>query len=122
MSLKHYVEFYFPGIIVMESSILKIKSRKEEFKIPDGAYGYRFFDKEEVKIKGEILEGRRKNWSGTYYFGEVLSLKELKERFPDEDTLIHNMEMNDWEQIVRTTRGIFQPFEKGDKIIKNLEE
>ena len=118
--LKHYVEFYYPGSLVAETEVKQIKNRKERFKIPEYAFGYRFFDKEEVEVKGETLTGRRKNWSGMHYFGEVMSLKEVKEQrlsIRGSKTLIRNMEGNGWKRVVKTRCGNFQPFEKRDRLV-----
>lgn len=117
MSLKHYIEFFYCGILVSETSIEKIKGRRKDFKVPKGSYGYRYFDQEEIKQGDEILTGKRKNYSGIHYFGEVLSLKEVKEKFPHEKILIRNMEGNNWERVVKTNMGNFQPFSKRDKLI-----
>lgn len=117
MSLKHYVEFFYCGILVSETEAKQIKSRKEEFKIPKGSYGCRYFDREEVKRGGETLIGKKKNYSGMYYLGKTMSLEEVKEEFPRENILIRNMEGNGWKHVVKTRMGNFQPFHKRDRII-----
>ncbi|MEE9510396.1 MAG: hypothetical protein V3V81_07880 [Candidatus Bathyarchaeia archaeon] len=119
--LKHYVEFFYCGSFFSETDVKLIKNRRELFTIPKGCYGYRFFDREEAEQKGEMLWGKKKNYSGIYYFGEVMSLKEVKEQrlsIRGSKMLINNMEGNGWKRIVKTRMGNFQPFSKRDKIIE----
>jgi hypothetical protein len=63
--LKHYVELLYPGIIVPETSVKAVASRDVPPKMDKSAYGYRFFDQEEVTWR-ELLTrfGRRCHYCG----------------------------------------------------------
>jgi len=117
MSLKHYVTFYYPGSFVNEEETKLISSRRDEVEIPRGSFGYRFFDRTETELNGEMLKGKPKNHSGMYYLGRKMSLAEVKKELPKERILISNMEGNNYKYVVKTIRGNFQPFEKRDKVI-----
>ncbi len=119
--LKHYVEFLYPGIFFVDTSIREVKTRnyKNLQRIPKGCFGFRYFDKEEIKKSGEILEGRKKNISGTYYFGEVYPINRIKKEYPKERILIGNIERNSrTKTAIKTRCGNWQIFSKGDRIIK----
>ena len=113
---KHYIEFYFQGTIFAETSVKEIKDRNEHITPPKGCYGYSFFDREEVSVNGEMLFGKPKNQSGTTFFGEKYSLDEVKKQFPQEKILISNLESNDYKYVVKTIRGNWVFFNKGDKV------
>lgn len=117
--LKHYVEFSYPGAFFSEHSIKEIAERKPELvNAPEDAFAYRFYDREEVEVDGELLCGERKNFSAFTYFGKVYSLEEVKAEFPQYTTLINNMECNGWNKVVRTRRGNWQPLGEGDIVIE----
>lgn len=116
--LKHYVIFYYPGSLFNEEETKLISSRKDKIEIPKGSFGYRFFDRTEVELDGEALTGKRSNYSVMYYLGRKMSLAEVKRELPTEKILIRNMEGNNYKYMVKTIRGNFQPFKKGDKIIR----
>ena len=116
--LKHYVTFLYPGIFLSEESSKEVKSRDEKFEVPKTCFAYYFWDREEQEIRGEILKGEAKNKSGLFYFGELMTVKDVEEKLPKERVLLSNMRSNNWDKIVRTRRGNFQPFNKGDKILQ----
>ena len=117
MSLKHYVIFYYPGSLMNEEEIKLISDRRNKIEIPQGSFGYRFFDRTEVVLDGEELTGKPKNYSCMHYLGRKMSLAEVKKELPNEKILIRNMEGSNYKYMVKTIRGNFQPFKKGDKII-----
>ena len=56
----------------------------EKLKTEDGVFAFRFFDQNVHECEdGEILKGSPKNFSPTYYIGELFTLEELHERFGD---------------------------------------
>lgn len=116
--LVHYVEWFYPGIIVTETSSEKIKSRDKLPPVPEHAFGYRFFDREEVKKGKEVLLGTCKNYSPKYYFGEEMTLSQVKDKMPKENILIRNMECNGYKKIVHTQYEQYFPLEKKDKVVK----
>jgi hypothetical protein len=117
--LKHYVEFYFPGSFFSETSVKEVTSRSAPVDIPKGAYGYCFYSQEEIEQGGEILVGKVKDRSPMTYFGEILTLEQVKALEPawDYRILVSYMENNKWERVVRTVRGGFQPLREGDRVV-----
>ena len=117
--LVHYVELFFPGTLFAESAIEKIKNRRAKFKIPKNCFGFRFFDKEEVKAPdtNETLEGKPKNHSGMYFIGTRYTKKEVASKFPKQKILIANIQSNHWIAAVKTRVGNWQGLEKGDKVL-----
>lgn len=119
--LKHYVEFLYPGILFSETSVREVKTRqyKKLKKIPKECFGFRYFDKEEIKKCGDILRSKEKNWSGLYCFGEVYTLDRVKKEYPNEKILIGNIDRNSRTgKAIKTRRGNWILFEKNDRIIE----
>ena len=102
---KTYVEFLFPGILVLGTEAFPVENRDAEITPPSGCLGYRFFDRLEETIGGETLIGEEKNYSPTVYFGEEYSIERVRKDFPTEYVLIGNMENNHIHRAVRTYRG-----------------
>lgn len=116
--LKHYVEFLHPGIIVTENSSEEVNHQNPDLiKLPEGAFGFRFYDRQEKKSEGELLVGKPKNHSHWFMQGEVLTLIDVRLSFPDKKTLISNMERNKIRRVCKTKFGQFVPLEKEDTII-----
>lgn len=65
--LKHYVIITFLNPI--RSKVIEVKERNENFlDLPEGVATYRFFDRNEIIAEdGELLIGRKKNFSETIY-------------------------------------------------------
>jgi len=60
--LKHYVEFFYPGSFFSESSFEEVSHRDfDQIVMPEGAFAFHFFDREEVEQDGELLTGKCKN-------------------------------------------------------------
>ena len=91
--LKHYVEFTFlnqpHSIIFTEHTIVEIAERNDALVvIPYGAYCYRFFDRTETVVEGELLRGENKNFSPmTYFCAEEYSIIDAKELYPAQKEL-----------------------------------
>lgn len=118
--LVHYVEFFYPGIILAETEERRIDKRDPKLvTLPDGAFAYRFFDRTEVKENGELLVGSKKNFSTYTFFGKLYTLEEVKEQFPECETLIRNMECNGYTKVVKTRLDNWQPFHDGDIVIES---
>lgn len=117
--LKQYIEFFYPGLFVSESSEQEVADRTPPVELPKGAYGYRFFARSEVTHDGETLRGQPKDYSGMTYYGEVMTLEEVKALTPSGDyrILVSNMECNGWGRVVRTVRGQFMPLNDGDSVV-----
>lgn len=122
--LKQYVQFLFPGLIVSNISTRPVPDRQAISDLPVGAYGYRFFDREEIMQGDEWLLGKEKNYSPYIYFGEALTVEDV-ERLNGGDArlsgeyriLLSNMRGNGYSRVVRTIRGSFHPLNKGDVVI-----
>ena len=116
--LKHYVEIFYPSSPFYKSEVKEIEERNPELiDIPDDAFGYRFFDSTEVITDGKMSTGEKKNISCMTYFGTAYTLDEIKEKFPQEKTLISNMELYKWKYLVKTRCGNWKVMEKGDQAI-----
>lgn len=120
--LKHYVTFLFPGSFYPEETIVQIDSRESTFDIPGNCFAYYLWDRIEVVQGDETLYGERKNKTGRFYFGEVLTIDDVKSKYPESKILISNMEMNNWKKIVRTRRGNFQPIEAADTVLTGFPD
>ena len=116
--LKQYIEFFYPGSFVSETSTQEVVDRTPPDELPKGAYGYRYFAQSEVTQDGETLCGKPKDYSGTTYYGDVMTLEQVKALTPSSDyrILVSNMECNGWERVVRTIRGQFMPLHAGDSV------
>ncbi len=117
--LKHYVEILYRGMLFDETDKRKVKSRDaSKVKVPKEAYGFRFFDLEEIVKGNETLVGEPKNYSGIFYFGKVMTLEDVEREMPKEDSLLWNMKNNGYKKVIKTRSGNFKPFfEKKDKVL-----
>lgn len=108
-NIKHFVKFFYPGSFMSEESIEEINDRND-IEVPKYAFCYQFFD----EIGGETI-----NKTGRYYFGEVLNIEQVKTLNTDGklDILIANMGYNNWDQVIKTRAGNYQPFEDNDKCV-----
>ena len=115
---KQYVEFLYPGALVPESEVREVPNREASVEVPKGCFAYKFFERQETESEdGEVLLGRPRNYSGTHYFGKVMSLDDVKREMPNQRTLISNMEGNGWDRVVQTRRGNYQPFTEQDVLV-----
>lgn len=117
--LKHYVRFYYTGVLFSETSTIEVKARKYKgIRAPTACFGFRFFDVEETKINRKVLRGDEENFSGMYYFGTVYTLNQIKKRFPTEKILIRNIKRTNTKKAVKTRCGNWQSFQKRDRVIR----
>jgi len=117
--VKVYVEFLFQENVSSDVAEKEVSNRKEVVKLPKGAYGYRFFDREEIEENGDITFGAKKNHSGVTYFGREYTLAQVKRNFPEERFLAAMMESNGYTKAVRVPSGQFYPLANSD-IVKRL--
>lgn len=109
---KTYIEYFYPGSFVSETSIEEVKDRTITKDIPKGAYCFRFFDREEIEVNGEVLRGKAKNHSKEYYpDAELYDVERVMREVTNPSILIRNMEGNGWKQVVKSRRGNFQPYD-----------
>jgi hypothetical protein len=116
---KLYVEFLFPGNVVSDISEKEVGSRKEAIKLPKGAYGYRFFEREETGPDDDITYGAKKNHSGVIYYGAEITLTQLKKEMPGKHAFISMMEKNGYKRAVKTILGQLFPLANSDSV-KNV--
>lgn len=118
-----YIEYIIAAGFFNESTVKSVDSRRASNidldEIPRRCFAFRFFDQEETTVKGEVLTGDPKNYSGMYYVdGEIKTVEDLKAHPRKYKTLISNMQTNNWPKVVKCNTGNFQPFnDKKDKII-----
>lgn len=115
--LVHYVEFFYPGIIVSETSTQKIENRQKIINAPRNAYAYRFFDREEIMQDGELLQGKPKDYSGTFYLGGKIKTKEQILQEEPTSILASNMRCNKIERVVITKWGQAMTLHPEDKAL-----
>jgi hypothetical protein len=126
MATVHYVTWDYPGLVFPEEKSESIATRDvEALTIPDGVYAFRFWDREERLVNGEVLKGAAKNRSGRYVLGVVYSLDEIKDNIPqlgesDHRVLLTNMEVNKYAHVVRCPAGNWQPLLDTDVLIPGI--
>lgn len=119
---KYFVTFYYPDAFVGENCVREIDYRflrdtldRDESK---GAYGFSFHSVNYVYIDDKEYKSEEFDQIGIFFIdGKLFTLKQIKEKFPGEYTLLANMEGNRWKKVVRTNGGWFLPFEENDQII-----
>lgn len=112
-----YIEYFYVGSFFSESSTAVVENRNRPENIPGNAFAYRFFDREEMVVDGEKLMGSPKNYSGTTYFGEEMTLDDVIKNVPNSEILQSNMRSNGYKTVVKTRRGNFQPVQQGDTVL-----
>ncbi len=117
---KHRVTYYYPGSFVANLSNQDIVDRYSIGKIPKGCYGLSVTDFTEVLIDGETIRGKETNESGMVFFGQKMDAEDVKNENDQEgkyDILLSNMRCNDYEFVVKTRSGWFQPVREGDVVL-----
>jgi len=114
-----YIEFYFPGVPSDKTSVKEVKSRdSKDVSVPDGAFGFRFFDLMSTNEGGVKMVSDKLNISPMHYYGgRITTLDEVRRVMLDAYTLISNMEDNRYARyarIIQCRTGNFKPFEDGD--------
>lgn len=113
--MKHFIEIMYPSIFHATYSEEEIEERNpKSVKLPDGAEGFRFFDKNE--------EEEKVNYTGWYYVGRKYTVEEVESMFSEEERghLARNMRRNGWTYIVKTCENSCYPFREDDKILAEL--
>ena len=120
--LKTYVEFFYPGVFISETTIQELPSRKSTVELPEGAYGYRLFSRSEVEQDGEVLVGPPKDYSPTTYYGIERTLEQVRNLPGDNTILISNMEINNWDRVVFTQYGQCFPLNPDDIVVSSEDK
>lgn len=117
-----YIEYLYPGIITSETSVEKVKDRQIPKKFPENAFGFRFFERTEIKNGKEVLKGPAKNHSPWHYIkGEILTVEDMKKYYPEKTIAITNMENNKIKSVVKTEFGQFIPLQKEDIVLEKVQ-
>jgi hypothetical protein len=124
-----YIAYQYPGSFYPEESAEPIDMRdpqKHANEAPESAFAFFYFEVVVciVTIDGERIKTRsdHRNTSKTYYFDAELLDRNAVSALPgDNTTLLNNMRCNDWDTLVRSRAGNFQPFEpaKHELLTKN---
>jgi hypothetical protein len=118
--VKYFVRFFARGFKFDVGWSVERANADEPIKLDENAYGYQCYEKDcIVDGKLEHLVGKAKNLGPMHYAGTVYTLEEVKEQFPKLDTLIGDMESNQYRKVVKTPQGNWKPFEDGDVLIES---
>lgn len=118
---KIYVEFLYGGMFSDTGAPQEITHRDpSKIVIPDGACGFRFYEREVVWVNNEECKSNIKNPTGWYYKGTKLSLDDVKARNVGgrHDILIGNMECNHWDYVCMFDGGYVYPLNKNDIVLE----
>lgn len=111
---KHFVKFFFPGMIVAEGTTKPIESwdvdkaveMSKDIKEPYNAlpYGFCFVTRER---QDNELDSREVARSGVYFLGgEVFTIEDIEQRNdPGDKILLSNMKSDGWDRIVVNTNS-----------------
>lgn len=117
VKLRSYVEFIYP---FEKPSEREIETRDPTgISAPNESMGFRFFDRTEyVDDDGKNVIGQPNKYSGIHFFGEVLTLKDARKRFPDDRKLKNMMLCDERDNVVLTDLSHFYLFRKDDLIVQ----
>jgi hypothetical protein len=119
-----YVEYLEPGSFFPEEYVEEVQGRTLQQLAEKAKPRVFCFTTYKVTVGEVTLGGKSQKVTSNafdkskcvYIDGNVYTLAELKEQFPENEILISNMEGNRWDRIIRCRTGNWQPFEKGDKL------
>ncbi len=121
-TVKQYVEFLYERHSntqeIQERDPTKIELPGDHIRrLHSGFIGFRFFDRLEAMVEGEVLKGDRKKLSGIFYIdGQVISKEEYLARHPSLKGLIaYNFPNANTFVITRT--GIDKPLKEEDRVV-----
>ena len=87
--------------------ISEVESRNPELVEDDGkTIGFRYFDQD--------TKGEKFNYSPWIYFGEILTLDDIKAQYRNVDVLVANMEARGIYSLCKTTPGYFMTMDEED--------
>ena len=86
--------------------ISEVESRNPELVEDDGkTIGFRYFD---------LVNGEATNYSPWIYFGEILTIDDIKAQYKNVDVLISNMQNKGIYSLCKTTPGYFMTMDEED--------
>ena len=120
---KHYLETYYPGFLVSDTSVEEVDHRDpKRVELDDRAYAFRFFDRTVTTTPdGEALMGKPKNHSGLIFpEGRVMTPEDVERDMPGEKILISNMRCNGYKRVVHTKFGQTFPLNDEDVVLGDI--
>lgn len=112
----YYVEFAYPGFIVSDTSERRLSNSDEPIVLPERAFGYRKFWREEEPMGDDLLIGPQHSIGGWVYAGTRQTLADIPDT-PTNRILRSNMECNNWPAVVLTKFGQAFPLKDNDAVI-----
>ena len=122
--VQHYVNFFFPGFVLIERRTYKVKNRDlSKIEVPEGAFGFNFHDiiTKKVNRDGKIIELKSDevNFSKSYYYGgTIYTPATVIKKFPEHTTLIKRIKRDNLKKLIFCRTGNWREFEKGAVLIK----
>ena len=121
----HMVEFFYPGVIVSESQCKETDDTDPlDVVMPENAFAFQLYDRVTRTVLGEavgvatIAESHRENETVIYYpGGEILTVDDVAAMGGKYEILLSNMRANNWDAVIRSRRGVFQPKTKDTQIL-----
>lgn len=117
INTKHYVRWYTPGVIVSDIHDVELEGKGVIPPRPKHAYAYQTYERVEKMVDGELLKGGLKKFSPTTFYGEELTLGQVKTHPEATEILLWNMTNNGWSRVVRTIAGQWMPLEENDVVL-----
>lgn len=121
----HYVDFDTPGALFPETETRKVSSRipAELQNIPNNTYAISYSSREEITKNGKKLVGDYTNESVRILFGNIYTLKMLKEAGFDEHSILYRNVSNSGVKgkVIKCITGNWQPLMKKDIILPDYE-
>ena len=144
--MKHKARYYLPGILMSETTTRDLERRSTDDAMavaPEGAFCFVLYDVEEppdgidttkFTVTPKPLNESKRYYIGgeVYDFAGVLALHRANGgtvepseygdiyRGSDFDILLANMRGNDYQRVVHTPMGNWQPLEEGDEVLSKL--
>lgn len=116
---KHYVEFFYTSKIPVGPEEKEIAERSDDLvRVPKGASGYRFFDREETIVDGEPVKDDPCNFSPYIYFGTSLTQKDVRKLYGRKSPIYKFMKGKEYYRAVLTDDNVIMCVEEDDKILK----
>lgn len=113
-----YIEFFQPGIYEAQRTCEKVEARAESTKLPQNCYAYRFFDRTEMEVDGELLIGPSKNFSGMTFFGKAMYAEEFMQSRHSSPQAIKAIKARGWKRVAVCAMGRAFPMEDADRAVE----
>jgi hypothetical protein len=97
-------------------------TRITDIEWPEHAYSAIKKSQEIIDDNGSIFKGGVKEVDGiTYYHPDckILNTEQVKEQVPDNEILLDNMRINEWDEVLQTPRGRIYNLPKKYEVVKH---